>query len=334
MDRIAVIGSGSWGTALALHLARGRRSVSLWCRRPEIAAAIGRDRENRDYLPGHPLPADIEVTADLAAAVRGARLVLFVVPAQASRVVYRLAAPHLDPGADLVIASKGIEEGSLRRLSEVLGEEVGEPPGRLSISVLSGPSFALEVARGDPAAVVVAGRDPSSMTRVQGALSAGALRTYTNTDLAGVEIAGALKNVVAIATGIAEGIGFGSNTRAALMTRGLAEIARLGEVLGGRASTFAGLAGMGDLVLTCTGALSRNRTVGVEIGRGRSLAEILPGMRMVAEGVATSRAAVALAARCGIEMPIAAQVHAVLFEGRSAREAVQDLLARPLREES
>ena len=333
-DRIAVLGAGSWGTALALHLARAGRPVSLWCRRPEPASTIARERENRVYLPGHTLPDDLAVTGDLAAAMQGAGVVLFVVPAQASRAVYRAAAPHLQREPDLVIASKGIEEGSLRRLSEVLAEETGRRPGSGSISVLSGPSFALEVARGDPAAVVVAGPDPASTARVRGTLSAGAVRVYSNTDLVGVEIAGALKNVIALATGIAEGIGFGSNTRAALITRGLAEITRLGVALGGRASTFAGLAGMGDLVLTCTGTLSRNRTVGVAVGQGRPLAEVLQGMRMVAEGVATSRAAVALAARHAVEMPIAAQVHAVLFEGRAPREAVQDLLARPLREEA
>jgi glycerol-3-phosphate dehydrogenase (NAD(P)+) len=248
-------------------------------------------------------------------------------------VVYRHAAPHLGREADLVIASKGIEEGTLRRLSEVLDEERGRQAGG-SINVLSGPSFALEVARGDPAAVVVAGPDAAAAARVRGSISAGGLRVYSNLDIIGVEVAAALKNVVALATGIVDGIGFGSNTRAALITRGLAEIARLGVALGGRPETFAGLAGMGDLVLTCTGVLSRNRSVGVAVGEGRPLAEVLQGMRMVAEGVATCRAAVGLAARHGVEMPIATQVHAVLFEGRAPREAVQDLLARPLREEA
>ena len=332
MSRAAVIGAGSWGTALAIHLARGGAATTLWARHPDRAAAISAARENALYLPGHRLPENLEVTHDLGRALRGAGIVLFVVPAQASRSIYGDAAAHLEPGADLVIASKGIEEGSLRRLSEILAEAVG--PGALErVTALSGPSFALEVARGDPTAVVVAGTDQGATLRVQRAVSRDNLRAYRNADLPGVELAGALKNVMAIATGIAEGIGFGTNTRAALITRGLAEIARLGAALGGRAATFAGLAGAGDLILTCTGGLSRNRAVGIEVGRGRPLAEVLAGMRMVAEGVATARAAVALSSRHGVEMPIARKVHEVLFEGRPARDAVGDLLARPLKGE-
>ena len=340
MSRVAVVGAGSWGTALALHLAdRAGHEVVLWARRTETADAIERARENNVYLPGHRLPPGVVVTGDLGAALKGAAFVFFVTPVQASRTVYRQAIGHLEPGADLVIASKGIEEGSLSRPSEILDGELaairpGAGAGRFRVCVLSGPSFALEVARGDPAAVVVASADQEAAGRVQEALSAGALRAYRNADVAGVELAGALKNVVAIATGIAEGIGFGANTRAALITRGLAEIARLGTTLGGRGATFAGLAGMGDLVLTCTGVLSRNRSVGVEIGRGRPLDGILAGMRMVAEGVATTRAVVALARRHQIEMPIANKVHEVLFEGRAPRQAVHDLLARPLRDEA
>jgi glycerol-3-phosphate dehydrogenase (NAD(P)+) len=331
--RAAVLGAGSWGTALAVHLARSGMAAVLWTRSAAAAVALGGSRENRDYLPGHPFPEALEVTGDLARAVRGASLVLFVVPAQASRTLFRAAAPMLDKTADLVIASKGIEQETLLRLSEVLGQEAGRSALRRA-TVLSGPSFAAEVARGDPTAVVVAGSSQAAMRRVQHALSSGPLRVYRNGDLAGVETAGALKNVIALATGIVEGIGFGSNTRAALITRGLAEIARLGRALGGRAATFAGLAGAGDLILTCTGALSRNRAVGVEIGRGRRLEEVLQGMRMVAEGVPTARAAVALATKHGVEMPIARQVCEVLFASRPPRAAVADLLARPLKEEA
>jgi glycerol-3-phosphate dehydrogenase (NAD(P)+) len=275
----------------------------------------------------------VSVTGDLGTALAGAGLVVFVVPAQASRPVFAAAADRLEAAADVVIGSKGIEETTLLRLSQVFAASCGAPAGH-RVTALSGPSFAVEVVRGDPTAVVVAGHDAAACERVQRAVSHGGLRAYRNADLVGVELAGALKNVVAIATGIAEGLGLGHNTRAALVTRGMAEITRLGTALGGTPATFAGLAGVGDLILTCTGSLSRNRSVGIEIGRGRRLEEVLAGMRMVAEGVATARAAVALAAQCGIDMPIAAKVHEVLFEGRPPREAVDDLLARPLREEA
>lgn len=334
MKAIAVLGAGGWGTALALHLARAGRLVTLWARSPDAAEAIEASRENALYLAGHRLPADLRVTHDLDRAVRGAGLVLFVVPAQASRAIYGQAMPRIEPDADLVIASKGIEQGTLLRLSQVLAAvAVGEARSP-RIVALSGPSFAAEVARGDPTAVVAAGDDPPATRRVQEALSHGALRVYGNNDLVGVEIAGALKNVMAIATGIAEGIGFGANTRAALITRGLSELSRLGTALGGRASTFSGLAGAGDLILTCTGLLSRNRSVGMAVGRGRPLREVLGEMRMVAEGVATTRAVVALAERHGVDMPIARKVHQVLFEGLAPREAVSDLLTRPLKDEA
>ncbi len=331
--RAAVLGAGSWGTALAVHLSRQGTSTSLWARRPESAEALRRERENAAYLPGIRLEDPITITSDLAAALGGADMVLFVAPAQASRALFSAAAPLIASGADLVIASKGIEQESLKRLSEALEEEAGPEAGRRA-TVLSGPSFAAEVARGDPTAVVVAGRDAETLERVQTRLSGGSLRAYRNGDLIGVELAGALKNVMAIATGIVEGLGFGTNTRAALITRGLAEIGRLGAALGGRAETFAGLAGAGDLILTCTGGLSRNRSVGLAIGRGGDLEGIVRGMRMIAEGVPTTRAAIALARRAGVEMPIAGKVHEILFEGRSAADAVGDLLARPLREES
>jgi len=329
----AVLGAGSWGTALAIHLARGGVPTRLWARRPEMAADLNKARENLLYLPAARFPEELEVTAEIGAALRGATLVLFVVPAQHSRGVFRAAVPVLEADCDLVIASKGIEPESLLRLSEVLALELqGRPAGR-TISVLSGPSFAAEMVRGDPTALVAAGDDESTR-RLQGMLSTGGVRVYRNGDRVGVELAGALKNIIALAAGIVEGIGFGSNTRAALITRGASEISRLGTALGGRASTFAGLAGMGDLILTCTGGLSRNRAVGAAIGSGRRLEEVLGEMRMVAEGVPTTRAAVALSERHRIEMPIARQVFEVLFEGRPAREAVADLLSRPLKEEA
>ena len=333
MRRAAVLGAGSWGTALALHLARSGTPTRLWARSAGAADSLRRTRENVDYLPGHRFPEDLQVTDSLGEALGGAGLVVFVVPAQWSRPVYRATAAHLEASADLVIASKGIEQESLLLLSDVLAEEAGEAAGRRA-AVLSGPSFAAEVARGDPTAVVLAAADAQAAARVQSVLAHANLRVYTSADRIGVELAGALKNVVAIATGIAEGLGFGSNTRAALITRGMAEISRLGTGLGGRPETFAGLAGAGDLILTCTGALSRNRSVGLEVGRGRRLDDVLAGMRMVAEGVPTTRAAVALAGRAGVDMPIARQVHAVLFEGVEARNAVTGLLARPLREEA
>jgi glycerol-3-phosphate dehydrogenase (NAD(P)+) len=333
MKPIGVLGAGSWGTALALHLARAGRRPILWARSAAAAEAIDASRENALYLPGERLPPGLRVTADLEAAVRDAGVVLFVAPAQGSRAVFARAAPHLPPDADLVIASKGIEQGTLLRLSQVLASIVEGGDRSPRVLALSGPSFAAEVARGDPTAVVVAGDDPAATRRVQEGLSHGTFRVYGNSDLVGVELAGALKNVIALATGIAEGIGFGANTRAALITRGLSEIARLGAALGGRPATFAGLAGVGDLILTCTGLLSRNRAVGIAVGRGRPLREVLGEMRMVAEGVATTRAAVALAERHGVDLPIARQVGEVLFADRPPRDAVQELLARPLREE-
>jgi glycerol-3-phosphate dehydrogenase (NAD(P)+) len=333
MTSAAVLGAGSWGTALALHLARTGTGTRLWARDAAAAERLQRERENRAYLPGYRFPEGLRVTGRLDEALHGAGLVLFVVPAQWSRTVYRDAAPRLEAETDLVIASKGIEQESLLLLSEVLGQAAGEAAGRRT-TILSGPSFAAEVARGDPTAVVLGATDSPVAERVQAVLSRSNVRVYRNADRVGVELAGALKNVVAIATGIAEGLGFGSNTRAALITRGMAEMSRLGTRLGGRPATFAGLAGAGDLILTCTGALSRNRSVGLEIGRGRRLDDVLAGMRMVAEGVATTRAAVALARRSGVDMPIAEQVHSVLFEGRDARDAVTGLLARPLKEEA
>ncbi|HZM71595.1 MAG TPA: NAD(P)H-dependent glycerol-3-phosphate dehydrogenase [Candidatus Cryosericum sp.] len=333
MNGAAVLGAGSWGTALAIHLARNGSDTTLWARRQEAARALQEERSNADYLKGYPFPDRLAVTGDLEEALRGRRLVLLVMPAQWTRPIVRQAAPFVDADADVLVASKGIEQASGLRLTEVLRQEApGSPLGRAG--VLSGPSFALEVARGDPTAIVAASRDDAAMGRVQAVLSAGNLRVYRNGDPIGVELAGALKNVMAIASGIVEGLGLGLNTRAALITRGLVEMTRLGVALGGRAGTFAGLAGAGDLILTCTGGLSRNRALGVEIGRGRRLEEILRGARSVAEGVATTRAATELARRQGVEMPIAGKVEEVLFGDLPPRAAVEDLLSRPLREET
>jgi glycerol-3-phosphate dehydrogenase (NAD(P)+) len=326
----AVLGAGSWGTALAIHLSRAGVETILWSRRAACAADLRRERVNTAYLPGRPFPDALQVTADLAEALAGRRLVIFVAPAQASRALFRAAAPRLEPDADRVIASKGIEEGSGLRLDEVMRQVAPAAP---PCAILSGPSFAEELAQGQPTAVVVASSDEAVARRVQEQVTAGSFRLYRNRDPVGVALGGALKNVMALATGIAEGTGLGLNTRAALLTRGLAEMTRLGVAAGGSAATFAGLAGLGDLVLTCTGGLSRNRSLGIEIGRGRPLPDLLAERRTVAEGVATTRAALALAARHAIEMPIASQVRDVLEGRRSPAEAVRDLLSRPLKEE-
>lgn len=332
MTRVTVLGAGSWGTALAVHLSSTGVATRLWSRRPETATVLAATRMNPAYLPGIAFPESLEIVGELEAALEDAGIVLFVAPAQAMRGLARRAAPHIPAGAGLVIASKGIEETTGLLLTAVLAAELG-PAAAARLAVLSGPSFALEVARGEPTAVVVASADGATSRRVQEAMSKGNLRLYRNVDPEGVALAGALKNVVAIATGIAEGLGLGLNARAALITRGLAEITRLGIATGARPSTFAGLAGAGDLVLTCTGGLSRNRALGLEIGRGRSLEEVIAGWRMVAEGVATTRAALVLAKRHGVELPIAAQLDEVLFRGRSAHDALRELLARPLKEE-
>jgi glycerol-3-phosphate dehydrogenase (NAD(P)+) len=329
MDRTVVVGAGSWGTALAALLARSGREVQLWARDPAIAAAVNQRRVNPDYLPGITLPPGIAATADLGTAAAGATLVFVVVPSAFCRDVYRALAAAVPPGAVLVSATKGLETGTLQRMSEVAAAEA---PGR-PVVVLSGPSFALEVAQAQPTTVVVASRDRAAAERVQRAVSGETFRAYTSDDVAGVELAGALKNVIAIAAGVLHGLGYGHNTLAALITRGLAEMSRLAVALGGRADTLAGLAGLGDLVLTCTGALSRNRQVGQALGAGRSLAEAMSATHMVAEGVSTARAACALAERAGVEMPIAREMKAVLHEGKDPRTALTDLMLRSLKRE-
>jgi glycerol-3-phosphate dehydrogenase (NAD(P)+) len=326
-ERVGVVGAGSWGTTLANLLAKKGHPVRLWSFEEDVTEAVNRRRENTAYLPGVTLAASLEATSELAAAVAGADVVISVSPAQYVRRVMAEAAASVREGVVVVSASKGIETGSLETMSEVL-EAVLPPALHPGLCFLSGPSFAAEVAQEHPTAVTVAARETGTARRTQELFQTAYFRVYTTPDVVGVELGGALKNVIALAAGMAAGLGLGHNTRAALITRGLAEMSRLGVALGANPLTFAGLAGMGDLILTCTGELSRNRMVGFALGQGRHLADVLREMRMVAEGVETSRAARALAEREGIEMPIVAEVHAVLFEGRPAEEAVRNLMLR------
>jgi glycerol-3-phosphate dehydrogenase (NAD(P)+) len=329
----AVLGAGAWGTALACLLSSRDHPTVLWARRAEVAKALQEDRENRAYLPAVPLPAALGVTADLAEAVGGAGLVLFAVPAQHLRAIAAQVAPSVRGATLTVSAAKGLEVASGSRMTEVLAATLPAAcAGR--IAALSGPTFATEVGRGLPAAAVVAAPDAAVGTAVQRILSGPTFRLYVTTDLLGVELAGAVKNVLAIAAGVADGLNLGASARASLITRGLAELSRLGRALGARPETFAGLAGVGDLILTCSSDLSRNRTVGLELGRGRGLPEILAGRRTVAEGVETARAVKAVAARLGVETPICAQVHAILFEGRPPRDALTLLMTRELKVEA
>lgn len=330
-DRFAVLGAGSWGTALALHLARVGHDVSLWARDRDLVREIAAARVNYRYLADAPLPESVRVTADIAEAAAGAGFVIVAVPSHGFRGVVRQAAPVVEPDAVLISAAKGLEAGSLARMSQVLGEETGHAR---PVVVLSGPSFASEVARGLPTAVLAASTDRAAAAAVQGRLRGPAFRVYASEDVTGVEIGGALKNVIAIAAGVVEGVGLGHNAMAALITRGLAEISRLACAEGGRRDTLAGLSGLGDLVLTCTGDLSRNRRVGIELGRGRTLAEVLAGMRMVAEGIRTTGAALALGGRHGSELPITAEMAAVLDGRRTPREALEALMLRPQKQET
>jgi glycerol-3-phosphate dehydrogenase (NAD(P)+) len=326
----AVLGAGSWGTALAVHLGRAGHSVRLWGRDDRLVADMTASRTNPRYLSGIELPPAVLPTASLDEAVDGAEFVVVAVPSHGLRSVVRAAAPHAPRGAVFVSATKGLEGGTLDRMSQVIEEEtVGAGP----VVVLSGPSFALEVARELPTAVLVASTDGAAAARVQEQFRGRGLRLYLSDDVPGVEIGGALKNVIAIAAGAVEGLGLGHNAMAALITRGLAEVSRLACAVGGRRETLAGLSGLGDLVLTCTGDLSRNRHVGVELGRGRRLEEILAGMRMVAEGVRTTGAALALGQRHDVELPIAAQMAAVLEGAVSPLQAVETLMGRRQRPE-
>jgi glycerol-3-phosphate dehydrogenase (NAD(P)+) len=329
VTRCATVGAGAWGTAIADLLARNGHPVRLWAFEPDVAASVNESRENRRFLAGVRLSDAIVADTDEVDAVRDAELVVFVTPSHVLRATVRRAAAGVGANAAVVVATKGIERESLALMTDVAAAEL---PGR-PVVALSGPSFASEVAARQPTAVVAASRQAEAARLAQGAFSSDAFRVYTHDDVTGVELGGALKNVMAMATGIAEGLGLGYNPRAALITRGLAEITRLGVALGASPLTFAGLAGLGDLVLTCTGALSRNRAVGLELGRGRTLDEILATRETVAEGIITTESAHALAAREGIEMPIVTAVHRILFEQQPARHAIADLMTRELRAE-
>ncbi len=331
MSRIAVLGAGSWGTALSVHLARNGHQVRLWGRDRLLIADMRATRVNAEYLPDIPFPPAVTPTHALDEALAGAALVVTAVPSHGLRHVIRDAAGLVPSTTPIVSATKGLEVDSLRRMSEVIAEELGEPA---RVAVLSGPSFASEVARELPTAVSVACPTPEVARMIQQEFRSASLRLYASDDVIGVEIGGATKNVIAIAAGAVEGLGLGHNSLAALITRGLAEIARLACALGARRDTLAGLSGLGDLVLTCTGDLSRNRRVGVELGRGRHIDEILSGMRMVAEGVRTTSAALHLGERCGVELPITAQMDAVLDGRTSPKTAVQQLMLRPPKEET
>jgi glycerol-3-phosphate dehydrogenase (NAD(P)+) len=334
VKRIAILGGGSWGTALAIVLSGTHKphEISLWVRDEALAESIRRDRENKPYLPGHRLPETVQVAHDAAAVLKEAGAVVGAIPAAHVRSVYRHVMPYLARGIAIVSATKGLEPATHARMSEVISQVVS-PGISPRIAVLSGPSFAAEVAARQPTAVVLASSDVALANELQEELAAPSFRLYTNDDVLGVELAGAMKNVIAIAAGVCQGLGLGSNPLAALITRGLAEMTRLAVALGARQETLGGLAGLGDLVLTCTGSLSRNRHVGVELGKGRALAEILDGMRMVAEGVGTSGALLALAREAGIELPITQQVEAILHQGRPPREAIRSIMERPLKRE-
>jgi glycerol-3-phosphate dehydrogenase (NAD(P)+) len=327
---IAVLGAGSWGTALAVHLARLGHDVRLWGRDAGLVERLCTSQVNADYLPGVTLDA-VQPTTSIADAVDGAALIVVAVPSQGLRAVVHQAVAAAPPAAPFLSTTKGLEHGTLFRMSEVLADEAG--PTR-PIAVLSGPTFAAEVAAGLPTAVVVASSSADAAALVQQEFRSPSLRLYATDDVAGVEIGGALKNVVAIAAGVVESLGLGHNAMAALITRGLVEISRLATAMGGRPDTLAGLSGLGDLVLTCTGHRSRNRQLGVELGRGRSLDDVLRGQRMVAEGIRTAQAALDLGARHGVELPITAQMQAVLDGLRTPQAALAELMLRPQKSEA
>jgi len=336
MSRIAIIGAGAWGTGLSIVLGRkGGHRVMLWAHEKEVCESILAHRQNLLFLPGHDIPVGVTATNLLEEALDGAEIVVSVMPSHHCRRLFERMRTHLKPEMLFVSATKGIEEGSLLRMTEVISNVTKQGSGfPARIGALSGPSFALEVARGDPTAVAIASQDEALARTVQGEFSDPSFRVYTNDDAIGVELGGALKNIIAIAAGVCDGLGLGHNSVAALITRGLAEITRLTVACGGRPETMAGLAGLGDLVLTCTGGLSRNRSVGVELGRGRQLPDIIAGMHgMVAEGVLTTNAAVGLARARGIEMPITEQMHAILHDGKAPREAIHQLMTRTAKSE-
>ena len=334
MSEIAVVGAGAWGTSLAIVLGRkGTHGVRLWAHEAEVVESISRRRVNEKFLAGHLIPETVEVSSDLEKVVQGAGILVSVMPSQHCRAVFERMRPLLPPEILVISATKGLEEGSLLRMSEIIRLVLKRESA--AVGALSGPSFAQEVARGDPTAITIASQDADLLRTVQQEFSDPRFRVYTNGDVVGVELGGALKNIIAIAAGICDGLGLGHNSVAALITRGLAEMTRLVVACGGRADTMAGLAGLGDLVLTCTGGLSRNRSVGAELGRGKKLPDIISNMHgMVAEGVFTTTAAVGLAHARGVEMPITQQMYAILHEGKSPREAIEQLMSRSGKSES
>jgi glycerol-3-phosphate dehydrogenase (NAD(P)+) len=331
MSEIAIIGAGAWGTTLSIVLGRkGTHGVRLWAHEKEVCDSIAQRRINERFLPGQTIPACVQPCNDLTKALAGASIIVSVMPSQHCRGLFEKMKPHLGPEIMIVSATKGLEERSLLRMTEVIAQVLATGASQPTrIGALSGPSFALEAARGDPTAITIASSDAELARTVQQEFSDPSFRIYTNDDPAGVELGGALKNTIAIAAGICAGLGLGHNSVAALITRGLAEMTRLVVACGGKAETMSGLAGLGDLALTCTGGLSRNRSVGVELGRGRKLPEILAGMHgAVAEGIFTTTAAMGLAQARGVEMPITEQMHAILHQGKSPREAIHELMTR------
>lgn len=331
-EQLAILGAGSWGTALAIVLAPRFEQVHLWAHEADLADRMARMRENDVFLPGFQLPANLLPTSELKPALSAASTVIGVMPSRFARNVYGAALPYLEPGMQFVSATKGLESGTLLRMSEVARTVIAAKFAP-RIGVLSGPTFAREVARGEPAAVVISSDDAELAAALQQRLSGPTLRLYTNDDPIGVEIGAALKNVIAIAAGICQGLGLGNNTLAALITRGLAEITRLAVAMGGAAKTLSGLAGLGDLVLTCTGELSRNRRVGIELAKGRNLTEIVTSMTMIAEGVETTSAAVHLAHKLNLELPITQQVDSILQGRLTPRDALRGLMERSLKTE-
>jgi glycerol-3-phosphate dehydrogenase (NAD(P)+) len=335
MSRIAVMGSGAWGTALAISLARrGGHHVALWSYAKDVAATMREKRENIAFLPGFRIPEEVVIFEEAGDTLDGAEIVVSVTPSQFVRSSYEGFAQHLRDGQLLVSATKGIEDETYQRMTEVIGEVLAKRGMELPCGVLSGPSFAQEVAAGAPTALTIASKDAKLAAKVQRDFSSSTLRLYTNDDVVGVELGGSLKNVIAIAAGIVAGLELGHNSNAALITRGIAEMTRLAVACGGRRETLAGLSGIGDLVLTCTGSLSRNRTVGMGLGQGRKIDDILAGLEgRVAEGVRTTSAALGLARKYHVEMPIAEQMEAILTRGKSPERAIEELMLRPGRDE-
>jgi glycerol-3-phosphate dehydrogenase (NAD(P)+) len=327
-SNIAIIGAGSWGTALSIVLGPRFERVRIWAHETDLVERMAASRINDIFLPGFRLPDNVEPVSDLKTALQSVSIVVGVMPSRFARAVYSCMLPHVDDGMRFVSATKGLENGTLLRMSEVAGQVLGK-----KFAVLSGPTFAREVARGEPTAVVISSSDRELAVSIQHEFSGPSFRLYTNDDPAGVEIGAALKNTIAIGAGICQGLGLGNNSMAALITRGLAEITRLAVAMGGRPATLAGLAGLGDLVLTCTGELSRNRSVGIELAKGRKLAEIVGSMTMIAEGIETTSAAVDLARKFKVDLPITEQMDSILRGGRSPREAIRDLMERTLKTE-